>query len=103
MSAQTGSSGQFMYIGTLDKKLLVIDEDREEVIDQITLGGIPRTTALSADKQKLYLFTTQMLLETVDLSTRKVISSFSLADSRSRPRMGAQAPDRVNLTGNARY
>ena len=96
-------SGQFMYIGTLDKKLLVIDEEKESVVDQIQLGGIPRTTALSADKQKLYIFTTQMVLETVDLATRKVVSSFSLADSRSRPRMGAAAPDRINLSGNARY
>jgi len=92
-----------MYIGTLDKKLLVIDEDKEEVVDTISLGGIPRTTALSADHKKLYIFTTQMLLETVDLETRKVISSFSLADTRSRPRMQASAPDRLLQGGNSRY
>ena len=52
-AAQT--SGQLMYVGTLDKKLLVIDEVREEVVGEIPLGGIPRTTALSADKKKLYI------------------------------------------------
>jgi DNA-binding beta-propeller fold protein YncE len=97
------SAAQLMYIGTLDKKLLVIDEDKEEVVDTIALGGIPRTTALSADHKKLYIFTTQMLLETVDLETRKVVSSFSLADSRSRPRMQASAPDRLLQGGNSRY
>jgi WD40 repeat protein len=97
------SAQQLMYIGTLDKKLLVIDENKEEVIDQIQLTGIPRTTALSADRKTLYIFTTQMLLEIVDLEARKVTGSFSLADARSRPRIQANAPDRVNLGNSARY
>ena len=103
--AALGASGPFMYIGTLDKKLLVIDEDKEEVVDTISLGGIPRTTVLSGDRKKLHIFTTQMLLETVDLESRKLVSSFSLADPRSRPRMQASAPDRLLLGGggNARY
>jgi len=100
---QIASSGQFMYIGTLDKKLLVIDENKEDVVDTIALDGIPRSTALSADRKKLHIFTTQMLLETVDLESRKIISSFNLADPNSRPRMQATAPDRVVLGGNIRY
>jgi DNA-binding beta-propeller fold protein YncE len=92
-----------MYIGTLDKKLLVLDEDKEDVVDQIQLDGIPRVTALSADHKKLYIFTTRMMLETVDLQAKKVLGSFNLGDARSRPRMGAAAPDRVNIGGNARY
>ena len=101
----SGQKPQLMYIGTLDRKLLVIDENKEEVVGQIQLGGIPRSTVLSADRKKLHVFTTQMLLETVDLETRKVVSSFSLADPRSRPRMQASAPDRLLLGGggNARY
>jgi hypothetical protein len=43
------------------------------------------------------------LLETVDLESRKIISSFNLADPNSRPRMQATAPDRVLLGGNIRY
>ncbi len=100
---QMASSGQFMYIGTLDKKLLVIDENKEDVVGMIPLDGIPRTTALSADRKKLYIFTTQMLLETVDLENRKVLGSFDLADPRSRPRMQATAPNRVQVGGNTRY
>jgi len=102
-AGQTPSSNQLMYVGTLDKKLLVIDEAKEEVIDEVPLGGIPRTTALSADKKKLHIFTTQMLLETVDLESRKVVSSFSLADPRNRVRIQANAPDLVNIGGNARF
>jgi hypothetical protein len=96
---------QLMYIGTLDKKLLVIDENKEDVVGEIQLGGIPRTTVLSPDRKKVHIFTTQMLLETVDLDSRKVVSSFSLADPRSRPRISANAPDRMLLGGggNTRY
>lgn len=91
-----------MYIGTLDKKLLVIDEDKEEVVGAIPLEGIPRTTVLSADHKKLHIITTQMLFETVDLEAQKVVSSFSLADPRSRPRIQASAPDRI-LVGSGSY
>ena len=97
--AQTARPDQLMYVGTLDKNLLVIDEDKEEVVDQISLGGIPRTALLSADQQSIYVLTTQMLLEIVDLKTRKVVSSFSLADARSRPRMQASAPDLIEAGG----
>ncbi|HTW65602.1 MAG TPA: hypothetical protein VME17_13325 [Bryobacteraceae bacterium] len=100
---QMASTGQLMYIGTLDKKLLVIDENKEAVVDTIPLDGIPRTTALSADNKKLYIFTTQMLLETVDLDTRKVVSSFSLGDPRSRLQIRATAPNRILVGGNTRY
>jgi hypothetical protein len=102
-AAQTSSSSQLMYVGTLDKKLLVIDEAREEVVGEIPLGGIPRTTALSADRKKIYVFSTQMLLEIVDLESRKVTSSFSLADPRNRLRIQANAPDPINIGNNARY
>src|SRR5437867_11991136 len=97
------SSERLMYVGTLDKKFLVIDELKEEVVGEIPLGGIPRTTALSADKKKLHIFTTQMLLQTIDLESRKIVSSFSLADPRNRVRIQANAPDLVNIGGNARF
>ena len=76
-----------MYVGTLDHKLLIFDEDKEEVVGEIALGGIPRVAVLSPDQTKVHLFTTQMQVETVDLAARKVISSFPLADEKSHPRM----------------
>ena len=75
------------YIGTLDKKLLVYDENKEEIVDEIPLQGIPRQTALSKDQSKLIILTADMAVETVDLLARKMTSHFELADGRSRPRM----------------
>jgi hypothetical protein len=75
------------YIGTLDKKLLIYDEDKEEVVGEIPLQGIPRQTALTHDQTKLVVMTTQMAVETVDLKARKMLTHFELADGRSRPRM----------------
>jgi hypothetical protein len=83
-AAQTGAG--FAYIGTLDKKLLVYDENKEEVVDEIPLQGIPRQTALSPDQTKLVIMTTKMAVEVVDLKARKLLSHFELADERSRPR-----------------
>jgi hypothetical protein len=103
ISMQAQALPHLMYIGTLDKKLLVFDEDREEVVGEIPLGGIPRTAALSADKKKLYIFTTRMNFEVVDLEAKKVVGSFDLSDARSRVRMGGGGPDRINIGGSARY
>jgi hypothetical protein len=91
LPAQTGPG--FAYIGTLDKKLLVYDENKEEVVDQIPLQGIPRQTVLSRDQSKLVIMTTQMAVEVVDLKTRKMLSHFSLADEKSRPRGRGMALD----------
>ncbi len=76
-----------MYVGTLDRKLLVINENSGDIVGEISLGGIPRTTVLSADKSKVHIVTTEMQVETVDLASRKVISSFPLSDGKSSPRM----------------
>lgn len=87
LGAQSSASPRLAYIGTLDKKLLIYDEDKEEVVGEIPLQGIPRQTALTRDQSKLVILTTQMAVETVDLKTRKMINHFELADGRSHPRM----------------
>ena len=84
--AQRPSPG-LAYIGTLDKKLLIYDENKEEVVGEIPLQGIPRQTALSRDQSKLVILTADMAVETVDLNARKMMNHFELADGRSRPRM----------------
>jgi hypothetical protein len=91
LAAQTGPG--FAYIGTLDHKLLVYDENKEEVAGEIALTGIPRQTVLSRDQSKLVVMTTQMAVEVVDLQSRKMISHFELADGRSKPRGRGMALD----------
>ncbi len=101
LSAQTAASLKgLMYVGTVDQKLLVINESTGEIAGEIPLDGIPRTTVLSADKTKLHIVTTKMQVETVDLAARKVISSFPLSDGRSSPRMTRGAGGR-NFSGIA--
>ena len=88
LAAQPSTSAAGLaYIGTLDKKLLVYDENKEEVVGEIPLQGIARQTVLSADQSKLVILTSQMAVETVDLKARKMINHFDLADEKSRPRM----------------
>jgi hypothetical protein len=88
-----------MYIGTLDKKLLVFDEDKQEVVGEIPMVGIPRITALSADQKQLFVINTRMGLEAVDLETRTVSNILNLSDGRSRPDVLALAPDLINPGG----
>jgi hypothetical protein len=88
LAAQTANStGNLAYIGTLDKKLLIYDENKEEIIGEIPLQGIPRTAALTRDQSKLVILTSLQAVETVDLKARKMINHFPLSDERSRPRM----------------
>ena len=102
MVAAGQTPARLMYVGTLDKKLLIIDEDKEAVAGEVPLGGIPRTVALSPDKKKLFIVSTQMLLEVVDLDAKKVISSFSLNDPRTKVRSVANAPT-ILEGGGGRY
>jgi len=88
VAAQTKvSSAGTAYIGTLDKKLLIYDENKEEVVGEIPLQGIPRQTALTRDQSTLVILTADMAVETVDLKSRKMTKHFELADGRSKPRM----------------
>ena len=92
-AATPASLKGLMYVGTIDHKLLILNEDQGSIVGEISLDsvpkttGIPRTAVLSADKTKLHIVTTLMEVVTVDLVAKKVISSFSLSDGRSSPRM----------------
>jgi DNA-binding beta-propeller fold protein YncE len=96
LAAEGLSRPGLMYIGTLDKKLLVFDEDKEEVVGEIPMAGVPRATAVSVDKKQLYIINTRMGLEIVDLDTRKTSGVLNLSDGRSRPDIFGFAPDLVN-------
>src|SRR5580698_8664212 len=88
LAAQTKASAAGMaYIGTLDKKLLIYDENKEDVVGEIPLQGIPRQTALTRDQGTLVILTADRAAETVDLKARERTKHFGLPDGRSKPRM----------------
>jgi hypothetical protein len=84
-AAAEATRDHLMYVGTLDHKLLVFDEDKEAVVGEIQLAGVPRTTVLSADQKLLYIVNTRMTIEIVDLGARKVVGTIDLADEHTQP------------------
>ena len=71
------STGNLMYVGTLSKNILVVDEAQEKVVDQIPLHtGTPNGLTLSYDKKKIYVSTWQDGIEVLDLASRKVTQHF---------------------------
>jgi hypothetical protein len=99
LTAGDAGSPHLAYIGTLDHKLLIIDEDQDAVVGEIQLGGTPRTAALSADQKQIYIINTQMTIEIVDLATRKVTGTIDLSDEHSRARITATARNWFNGDG----
>jgi WD40 repeat protein len=96
-AADTGTTpNHLMYVGTLDHKLLVFDEDKEAVIGEIPLGGVPRTTVLSADQKTLYIVNTKMTIEIVDLAARKVTGTIDLAEEHTQPSISSDTRNWLN-------
>lgn len=98
-AARAADTGHLAYIGTLDHKLLILDEDKEAVVGEIQLGGVPRTTVLSADQKQLYIINTEMTIEIVDLAARKVTGTIDLSDEHSRSRITATSRNWLNGAG----
>lgn len=97
-AAETGrsaSAGGFLYAGTWPHHIAVIDEAKQKVVDKIELKtGIPLRLEISADRKKLYAITLRNSgIETIDLATRKVISSFELDQGNRKEKIAATAVD----------
>src|SRR5258706_13063112 len=99
---RTGHAG-LMYIDTLDHILLIIDQDKEEVVGDIPLTGIARATALSADQKQIYLITTTMNIEIVDLAARKVVGTIYLTEPGTKARIGANVRYWVSWGSTGRF
>jgi hypothetical protein len=92
-NAETGG-GALMYLGTWPDKILIIDEAKQQIIDKIKLEtGAPLQIVLSQDKKKLFILTTKMGIEIVDLATRRVTSHFELNEGNRRVYPLGAAPD----------
>src|SRR5689334_5847244 len=86
LAQQNGqASGALMYLGTWPNKILVIDEAHQQIIDEIKLEtGTPFQLVLSDDHKKIFVLTTKMGIEIVDLATRKVTGHFDLNTGNTR-------------------
>jgi hypothetical protein len=79
-AAQASGSMGTIYMGTYDKKLLVIDEASLAVRDSIVLKNIPYSSTLSFNRARLYVRSPRMdVVEVVDLASKKSTGSFSLS------------------------
>src|SRR5882724_1294907 len=92
-------SSQLIFFGTWPHQVVVFDSAQEKIVDNIDLKtDVPRTLILSPDKKKIYASTlNDNAIVTIDVATRKVLSSFTLNQGNQNVRLVALAPD---PTGN---
>jgi hypothetical protein len=71
---------QLIYLSSWPHNILVFDAAQEKIIDQITLNtDVSQSLVLSADKKTLYAATVKdNSIVTIDLATRKVLSTFPI-------------------------
>jgi WD40 repeat protein len=95
----TDSSSQLIFFGTWPHHLVVFDSAQEKIVDNIDLkSDVPRTLILSPDKSKIYASTlNDNAIVTIDVATRKLLSSFTLNHDNQNVRLVGLAPD---PTGN---
>jgi hypothetical protein len=94
--ARAGSEAkQLAYFGAWPHQVAVFDSAQEKIVDSIELqNDVPRTLILSADKRKLYVTTlNDNSIVTIDLTTRKVVGSFSLNSGNRNVRLLGLTPD----------
>src|SRR5260370_247803 len=98
----TDTSSQLIFFGTWPHHLVVFDSAQEKIVDDIDLKtDVPRTLILSPDKRKIYASTlNDNAIVTIDVATRKVLSSFTLNQANQNVRLVALASD---PTGNYLY
>ena len=81
LRAQTATPSGTFYIGTYDKKILVMDEASMRVVDSIPVSiGIPLGMQLSYDRQRFYVREPrQETVEIFDIPGRKSLGTFTLS------------------------
>ena len=87
-SAQSGGNGT-IYIGTYDKKILVVNESNLRVTDTIPVSiGIPTSMILSSNRKHFYVLDPAFEnVEVIDIASRKAIDKFTLSTGDTRVRL----------------
>jgi hypothetical protein len=96
------ASSQLIFFGTWPHHVVVFDSAQEKIVDNIDLEtDVPRTLILSPDKRRIYASTlNDNAIVTIDVATRKVLSSFTLNEGNQNVRLVGLALD---PTGNYLY
>lgn len=84
-----------LLVGTWPHTIQVIDEAKHQIVDKIdTSTGIPEGMQLSEDRKTLFVNTLEKSgFEVIDLTTRKVTSSFTLNEPNKQYRIRGGAVD----------
>ena len=94
-SPAADTSSQLIFFGTWPHHVVVFDSAQEKIVDNIDLKtDVPRTLILSPDRKKIYASTlNDNAIVTIDVATRKVLSSFTLNQGNQNVRLVGLAPD----------
>ncbi len=88
VGAQSGGNGT-IYVGTYDKKILVLNESNLRVTDTIPISvGIPTSMILSSNRKHFYVLDPAFEnVEVIDITTKKAIDKFTLSTKDMRVRL----------------
>ncbi len=91
----TAKPDALLYLATWPHQVVVVDADKEKVIDRIQLNtDVARQLVLAPDRKTLYASTLlDNSIVTIDLATHKVTDSFSLDSGNQKNRLSGLAID----------
>jgi DNA-binding beta-propeller fold protein YncE len=91
----SASTHGLSFLGAWPHDILVVDEQKEQVVDRIDIGtDVPMELMLSPDHSKIYAFTVRdSEIVTVDVQTHKVLDHFKLDEGTMKYRLAAGAVD----------
>jgi len=95
LSACMLAPGATLYISAYPDLILIFDEAKGQIVDQIKLEtGLPVGMRLSFDRKKIYIITNDHSgIEVLDLATRKITNHFVLNSGTKRYRFYSGTPD----------
>ena len=93
--ATTSPGNGTLIVGSFPNQFSIIDEATSTIIGKIPFkSGIPRRTALSADKTRFYTIEADFeTVEIIDLKSRSTIDTFTLSQGNKKVRIRSAEPD----------
>lgn len=84
--APATAGGAYMCVGVWPNKILIMDEADHKLLSVIELQtGAPEWLLVSYDKRRMIAITRHRTVEVIDLTARKVMGHFPLADDNCQP------------------